>query len=97
MRKIEKIKFVIYGFFASLIFFVLISSTINKNNEGEVGRYQVVIRSSDSHYVYTVILDTKTGDFIEGVGGGKALTEKKIYKGNFKQRFEVAETAKQKR
>ncbi len=88
MKKQEKIRFFIYGFLTSLIFPILISATIRSNDVNEIGRYQVVTSSGDHYSAYTVILDTKTGDFIEGEGTSLTFKRKKdIHKGNFNEIF----------
>ncbi|NJO89963.1 MAG: hypothetical protein HC831_14210 [Chloroflexia bacterium] len=66
------------------------SATIRTNDENEIGRYQVVTSSGDHYSAYAIILDTKTGDFIEGEGNSLTFKKKKdIHKGNFKEILKI--------
>jgi len=84
MKNNEKIKFVIVGCLISTIIFFLLSSTTNRAEDNEIGRYQA-FSSATENFNYCIILDTKTGDFIEAGGSTKMFDTKRISKGNFKQ------------
>lgn len=90
MKNTEKFKFVIVGILISTIFFLLLSSTANNVENSEIGRYQA-ISSASEHFNYCIILDTKTGDFIETGGSTKMFDARKINKGNFKELHESKE------
>jgi len=85
MKKNERIKFLLIGFFMAIVITFLLGAK-NFNTDSEVGRYQVSGGGGDAN-IYVIMIDTKTGDFIEGFRG---FTGKIIYKGNFQNEFQMA-------